>query len=79
MSVTGTRHETVRGRFLRQTIKPEWSPSRQQVEYVERVFDRVNRTYDEIYYHPDTGEVLFEKHAPIEDQSVHGRRGKSQR
>jgi hypothetical protein len=44
--------------------------------YVERIFDR----YHEIYYHPITGEVVFEKHPDIEDhsESAHGPRGKRQ-
>jgi len=73
LRVTGTGHETVRGRFIRQSLKREWSALRQQIEYVERSFDRVDRVYRERYYHPVT-----EKRRPIEDQSsaAHGPRGK---
>src|SRR5690349_19864356 len=52
LRVTGRQHETVSGRFLRQTLKEEWSPSRQRMEYVERIVDRVSRQYHEVYYHP---------------------------
>jgi len=77
LRVTGTGHETVGGRFIRQSLKREWSAQRQQIEYVERIFDRVERVYHERYYHPVTGAVVFEKRRPIEDQSpaAHGRRG----
>jgi hypothetical protein len=74
VTVTGKDHDTVRGRFLRQHLKLEYSSGRQRMEYVERIFDHVNRTYREVYYHPETGEVVFEKQGPIEDQSIHGRR-----
>jgi hypothetical protein len=74
--VNGTRHEKVRGTWLRQHVKREWSATRQQWEYVERAFNRVEGTYDEVYYHPVTGEVVYEKHAAITDQSAHGRRGR---
>lgn len=74
LRVTGKQHETVKGRFLRAHLKQEWSPTRQRMEYVERTFDKVTGTYDETYYDPETGGVVFEKHAPISDQSVHGRR-----
>ena len=76
--ITGKDHETVKKNpFLRTTIKQEWSPTRQQWEYVERVIDKVNRTYHETYRDMATGEVTFEKGPfPIEDQTVHGRRGK---
>ena len=74
--VNGTQHETVRGTWLRQHVKREWSPSRQQWEYVERTFNRAAGTYDEMYYHPVTGEIVYEKHAPITDQAAHGSRGR---
>jgi hypothetical protein len=79
LRVTGKRHETVKGRFLRQGIKQEWSSTRQQMEWVERTFDRVERMYHEVYYHPVTGDVVFEKHHPIDDQSAHGKRGRAAR
>jgi hypothetical protein len=80
LRITGRQHETVRGRFLRQHLKQEWSHKLQMMVYVERIFDRVERVYHETYYHPITGEVIFEKHPDIEDQSesAHGPRGKRQ-
>jgi len=73
----GKNHETVkRNPFLNTTIKRERSPSRHQWEYVERVFDKVGGMYHETYRHLETGEVMFEKHGPIGDQSLHGPRGK---
>jgi hypothetical protein len=47
--------------FLRTTIKREWSSTRQQWEYVERVFDKASRTYRETYRDLQTGQVTFEK------------------
>lgn len=64
------------GRFLRHNIKIEWSSQRQQLEYVERVFDKVQGTYIERCYDPKTGAMTFEKQGRITDQSLHGRRGR---
>jgi hypothetical protein len=43
---------------------------------VERIFNKLEGTYTERYYDPDTGEIVFQKHGPITDQSLHGRRAK---
>ena len=64
------------GRFLRHTVKIEFSGKRQQVEYVERIFNKLEGTYTERCYDPKTGVVTFEKHGSIIDESLHGRRGK---
>jgi hypothetical protein len=75
--LTGKNHDVVKKNpFLRTTIKREWSKTRQQWEYVERVIDRASRTYRETYRDLATGEVTFEKQGPLEDQSLHGPRGK---
>jgi hypothetical protein len=50
----------------------EWSPQRQQLEYVERVFDKVQGTYTERCYGPRTGAMTFQKQGRITDQSLHG-------
>src|SRR5690242_11664604 len=62
--------------YLRKTIKQEYARDRERPEDVERTFDRDAGTYDEVYTDPDTGEVVFEKHGQIDDQSIHGPRGK---
>jgi hypothetical protein len=59
--------------FLRHHAKLEWSSQRQRFEYVERIFNKLEGTYVERYYDPDTGEIVFQKHGPITDQSLHGR------
>jgi hypothetical protein len=64
------------GRFLRHNIKIEWSSQRQQVEYAERIFNKVQGTYVERCYDPTTGAMTFEKEGLITDQSLHGRRGR---
>lgn len=64
------------GRWLRHNIKFEWSSKRHQLEYVERIFDKVDGTYVERCYDPKTGKVTFEKQGPITDQSLHGGRGR---
>jgi hypothetical protein len=46
---------------------------------VERLSDRVNPSMTETYYDPATGAVVFEKHAAIHDQSIHGRRGRDRK
>jgi hypothetical protein len=43
---------------------------------VERIFNKLEGTYTERYYDPDTGEIVFQKHSSITDQSLHGRRAK---
>jgi hypothetical protein len=63
--------------FLRHNVKLEWSSQRQQFEYVERIFNKLEGTYTERYYDPKTGEIVFQKHGPITDQSLHGRRGRA--
>jgi hypothetical protein len=65
--------------FLRQTVKEEWSPSRRQWEYVERIFSRLDNSYIERYYDKQTGLLMFEKIARSDDQSAHGERGKRPR
>lgn len=65
------------GRFLRHTIKVEYSSKRHQLEYVERIFDKVRGTYIERCYDPQTGATTFEKEGPITDQSLHGRRARA--
>jgi hypothetical protein len=64
------------GQFLRHHVKLEWSPQRKRYEYVERIFNKLEGTYTERYHDPDTGEIVFQKHGPITDQSLHGRRAK---
>jgi hypothetical protein len=59
---------------VRTTIKYEYSTGRQQLEIVERTFDKLEGKYHEVYYDLD-GNVVFEKHSDIDDQSVHGKRG----
>jgi hypothetical protein len=65
--------------FLRQTVKEEWSPSRRQWEYVERIFNRLENSYVERYYDKQTGLLMFEKIARRDDQRAHGERGKRSR
>lgn len=72
----GKDHEGIRNPFLNNTIKREYSTTRQQWEYVERSFDKLTRTYRETYRDLVTGEVTFEKIASLDDQSVHGRRAR---
>ena len=67
------------GRFLRHNIKVEYSRDRQQIEYVERIFDKVRGTYIERCYDVKTGAMTFDKEGPITDQTLHGRRGKHMR
>jgi hypothetical protein len=62
--------------FLRQYVKKEYSSTRKQEEYVVRTFNRLDDTYVERYYDPQTGEIMFEKHKRRSDQSGHGQRGK---
>lgn len=77
LRLTGKNHETVKKNpFLRTTIKREWSNTRQEWEYVERVINKIDRTYHETYRSLATGEVTFEKSGPLDDQSLHGPRGK---
>ena len=61
---------------IRTTIKYEYSTSRQQLEIVERTFDKLEGKYHEVYYDLE-GNVAFEKHAPIEDQTAHRQRGQA--
>jgi hypothetical protein len=64
------------GRWLRQNVKLEYSPTRQRFEYVERIFNKVAGTYSERSYDPQTGEIVFQKQGPITDQDLHGRRAR---
>jgi hypothetical protein len=64
--------------FLRHTIKEEYSTSRRQWEYVERILNRLDNSYVERCYDKVTGLLMFEKSGRRDDQSVHGRRGKRQ-
>jgi len=59
---------------IRTTVKYEYSTQRQQVEIVERTFDKLEGKYHEVYWDLE-GEVVFEKHADMHDQSAHGKRG----
>jgi hypothetical protein len=64
MLVSGLLDRRESGRespFLRQTVKEEWSPSRRQWEYVERIFNRLDNSYIERYYDKQTGHLMFEK------------------
>ena len=74
LRINGTKHETVKGTFLRQHLKQEWSSDRQQMEYVERVFDRAQGVYRETYYDMITGQITFRKEGDIRDQTLHGKR-----
>ncbi len=67
------------GQFLRHHVKMEWSPQRQQIEYVERIFNKVEGTYIARYYDPQTGQITFQKEGPITEQSLHGRRARGGR
>jgi hypothetical protein len=62
--------------YLKQDVKKEYSPSRQQEEYVVRIFNRLDDSYAERYYDPNTGEVPYFKAGRRKDQSIHGQRGK---
>jgi hypothetical protein len=62
--------------FLRHNIKVEWSSKRHQLEYVERIFNKAEGTYTERYYDPKTGAITFVKEGPIDDQTLHSRRGR---
>jgi hypothetical protein len=62
--------------FLRHHVKMEWSSQRQQFEYVERIFNKLEGIYIERNYDPKTGEIVFQKQGPITDQTLHGRRAR---
>lgn len=53
------------------TIQTEWSPSRQAWEKVTREFEHGVQTI-EVHCDLHTGEVIFEKHSDINDQSDDG-------
>ena len=62
---------------VRTTIKYEYSTERQQLEIVERTFDKLESKYHEVYSDLDGG-IVFEKHPDLNDQSesAHGKRGR---
>ncbi len=63
-------------RGVRTTIKYEYSNERQQLEIVERTFDKLEGKYYEVYWNLE-GEIEFSKCGRIEDQTVHGPRGQA--
>jgi hypothetical protein len=60
---------------IRTTVKYEYT-EKYGVVIVERTFDKLERKYHEVYYDLD-GNVVFEKHPDLDDQSAHGKRGKA--
>jgi hypothetical protein len=62
---------------IRTTVKYEYT-EKYGVLIVERTFDKLERKYHEVYYDLD-GNVVFEKHPDLDDQSAHGKRGKAPR
>ena len=65
--------------FLKHYVKTEYSGRREQWEYVERIFNRLDHSYVEACYHPLSGDVTFRKAVRRDDQSAHGERGKRPR
>ena len=61
---------------IRTTVKYEYSNRLQQLVIVERTFDKLEGKYHEVYYDLE-GEIVFEKHPDLDDQSAHGERGKA--
>jgi hypothetical protein len=62
--------------FLKHWVNREYCGSPEQVEYVERIVNRMDNSYVEICYHPMSGEVVFKNAGRRDDQSMHGPRGK---
>jgi hypothetical protein len=62
--------------FMERTLKQEFARDRNQWEFVLRIVDRAARTYVE-QYHDRTGKVVFSKEGPLDDQGLHGPRGRS--
>jgi len=64
---------------IEKTQREEYARDRRQWELVARTFDREAATYVEEYTNLKTGEVVYRKDAPLDDQSVHGPRARAKR
>jgi hypothetical protein len=64
--------------FFRRWVNSEYSGQRGQWEYVERTLNRPDNSYEEVCYHPISGEITYRKIGRRDDQGMHGPRGKTQ-